>query len=510
MQRIQRLAVSVPLMALFMMICFGSSALAEDATETPEPAPMEAVAPEEAAAPAASEVVELAPAKTVEPPKYLGVLVEQSTKPAAPEPKREANVFTSAGKYIEIYGNVNLDLIYDTTRTNSGNWALFIKRNGGKHWSDDAAAVVPTGDKNDNEFQVNPRASRLGLNLKGQEIKEIGAKISAKAEIDFFGGDISTGDWKAVPRWRHLYFSLDWGWFEFLAGQTFDVISPMYPASIDNGATWWMGNTGGRRPQARLTFKPKFDDQGVFIGQIAVARPSTVSGHDNDGDGNNDGEDAGMPQIQWRLAVDRPLWTQKSFVVGISGHYQQEQTQTPIGLKKNDSFDSWSVIGELSMPIIDELVLRGEVFYGVNLKDIYGGALQGVNTYSGEAIAAMGFWADLTYTPLTWLKVAAGFAMDDPEDNDLPKPVSEVKDGQIVWANQSQYEAARWLTGVGFLRSTFTLGGGFSISAQYGYFFTEYRLIQSSPVGASTGGAVKTKKEMAVDHRAQTTFCYKF
>ena len=454
------------------------------------------------------------PPRPSNPPKTMGVLVEQSTKPAAPEPKREANVFTSAGKYIEIYGNVNLDLIYDTTRTNSGNWALYINRNGGKHWSSDANAVVPTGDKNDNEFQINPRASRLGLNLKGQEIKEIGAKVSAKAEIDFFGGDISSGDWKAVPRWRHLYFSLDWGWFEFLAGQTSDVISPMYPASIDNGATWWMGNTGGRRPQARLTFKPKFDDQGVFIGQIAVARPSTVSGHDNDdngdsnGDGNNDGEDAGMPQIQWRLAVDRPLWTQKSFVVGISGHYQQEKTQTPVGKKQNDTFDSWSIIGELSMPIIDELVLRGEVFYGVNLKDIYGGGLQGVNTYDGDTIAAMGFWADLTYTPLKWLKVTAGFAMDDPEDDDLPKPEQDATN-PAAWANQSEYEAARWLSGVGFLSSTFILGGGFSIAIQYGYFFTEYRLVQSNPVLIGSV-PTKLKKEMAVDHRTQTTFCYKF
>ncbi len=512
MEKFQRLVVILPILTLWMLLGPVSSVQAEDAAQ-PTVAPETEAAPEaaeEPAVPAASEVVNVKPAKVFEPPKpKKGVQVTVSEKKAE-EPKREANVFTSVGKYIEIYGNVNLDLIYDSGRTNSGNWMLFLKRNGGKHWSDDAGAVVSTGDKNDNEFQVNPRGSRLGLNIKGQEIKEIGAKISAKAEIDFFGGDVSTGDWKAVPRWRHLYFAVDWGWFEFLAGQTFDVFSPMYPASIDNGATWWMGNTGGRRPQARLTFKPHFDDQGVFIGQLAVARPSTVSGHDNDGDGNNDGEDSGIPQIQWRLAVDRPLWTQKSFVVGISGHYQQEKTQTPIGIKQNDTFNSWSVIGELSMPILEELVLRGEVYYGVNLKDIYGGALQGVNTYRGEEIAALGFWADLTYTPLNWLKVAAGFAMDDPEDDDLPNPETKTDNNLFVWANQSQYEAARWLTGLGFLRSTFTLGGGFSISVQYTYAFTEYRLIQSNPQLVGTGMAVKTARETAVDHRAQTTFCYKF
>ena len=41
--------------------------------------------------------------------------------------------------------------------------------------------------------------------------------------------------------------------FTILGGQTWDVISPLNPRSLNYSVYWWAGNIGYRRPQVRLT-----------------------------------------------------------------------------------------------------------------------------------------------------------------------------------------------------------------------------------------------------------------
>ena len=82
---------------------------------------------------------------------------------------------------------------------------------------------------------------------KGEDIQTGG-----RVEIDFYGGGAEN---KSNPMMRHAYLNLDWpkDKFSILAGQTSDVISPLFPDTLNYTVGWWVGNIGYRRPQIRLT-----------------------------------------------------------------------------------------------------------------------------------------------------------------------------------------------------------------------------------------------------------------
>ena len=85
---------------------------------------------------------------------------------------------------------------------------------------------------------------------------------------------------------RHAYLKLDWpkSRFNIIAGQTSDVISPLYPQTVNYSVGWWTGNIGYRRPQLRFTKAMRINKdvdlklEGAFARTIgrndAVASPN--------------------------------------------------------------------------------------------------------------------------------------------------------------------------------------------------------------------------------------------
>lgn len=479
----------------------------------PAEAPPAEIAPAEEppAEPASEEAAPIAEEPVMSDAELEAALKEMDAveEPAAEEKKPEKegeSLLTSLGNHFRLYGFLRMDIAYDTSRSEYGNWALWVLPN--RNFTrvridpkDEQNSIIErVTPNNNNELNITPRTTRFGLELKGEKIGSIGAEIKGKVEIDFYGGDRKKADWAAVPRWRKAYLALDWGWFELRAGQDADIMSSLYPNSANPGADWFMGNLGGRRPQLELNFKPEVGDEGRIWAQISIGRPGPVAEPDFDitfgkdenyeldlsdytmGDGNNDGEDSGIPMIQWRLAYQGKLWTNKDFIIGASGHYSVYSFRRRLwsGAENDIEYDtkeyfvkSYSMSGELQLPFFDWWVMRGEFFYGESLHDVYGNIAQSINKESlidglPEGIAGYGFWADMTFDPFDFWTIAIGYMNDTPDENTMPSRLE----------NYKLIEESRYKNRAAFIHNKFSLGKGFVTGFTYFHMMTDYKYVK--------------------------------
>ena len=75
----------------------------------------------------------------------------------------------------------------------------------------------------------------------------------------------------AAIRMRHAYTKLAWGDFNVLAGQTADVISPIWPIVNADLVMWGAGNLGDRRPQLRPEWTPAIGDSRLIVqGEVGL------------------------------------------------------------------------------------------------------------------------------------------------------------------------------------------------------------------------------------------------
>lgn len=299
---------------------------------------------------------------------------------------------------VDLYGYIKLDAAYDTSRTDTGNFA---------RW------VLPEGDnKNDRQFNITANQSRFGLNFNGPEFGN--AITRGKVEVDFYGGGAEN---KANIQLRHAYLEMLWHEYDFsiLAGQTSDVISPLNPPTVNYSVAWWAGNIGHRHPQLRLTKGLDLGSDSKLLLQGAVSRTIGDAWGFHPGD---TGEDAGFPTLQGRVAYSFPLLTSKPTTLGISGHWGQEEYDYDVqGLSKK--FDTWSLNLDLTLPLAQRLTLLGELWTGENLDDYSGGIGQGVNRTTLEEIAAWGGWAALSVNPWDCWTFNVGASLDNPRKRDL-------------------------------------------------------------------------------------------
>jgi len=315
----------------------------------------------------------------------------------------EAATRALSGFRFKPYGYIKLDAVYDDSRTNYGNFILY----------------VPDESKNDNnnEFNMTARQTRIGLDILAPESSDWEAK--GRIEIDFYGDGTAKHENKAEPLLRHAFLEVKKGRFSLLAGQTFDLISPLVPDVLNYTVGWAGGNLGYRRPQLRLTNIYPLNESSKLSMALAIARTSGIG----DFMGENVGENVGFPTVQGRLALTTKLLTKKDTVFGISGHYGEEEYQGRI--------KSWSLNGDFDIPLSDRVSVKGEVFVGYNLDDYFGGVFQGVNTTTQEAIRAIGGWMQVGYQHSKKWRYNVGLGIDDPRNDDLtynPDPTKNMRD----------------------------------------------------------------------------------
>jgi len=282
---------------------------------------------------------------------------------------------------VQLYGKIKFDAAYDSGRANSGNFARWVS----------------SGEKQrgDGQFNMTANETRLGLKFTGPQSEDL--KTSGLVEIDFY--DAGAPETAPRPRMRHAYMNLEWPKrkLSVLAGQTWDVISPLNPSVLNYTVQWWGGNIGMRRPQIRVTQGLSLSDDTDLTLQAALLR---TIGHNSGFDPGDTGEDAGFPSGQVRAAVTFPLFGKKKTTIGVSGHYGQEEYDRDATGSNIDVY-SWSGNIDANIPINTWLALKGEAFTGQNLDTYAGSIAQGVNVVGNDVseLRSSGGWFAFSLGP---------------------------------------------------------------------------------------------------------------
>jgi len=355
--------------------------------------------------------VQPSPGVSVTPPP----VVAPPPKPEGSQPadltesdiQKLKKLITSEKKFVvsrlalELYGFVKLDAAYDQARMQIGNYAGYVH-------SEDT-------NKNDNQFSMTARQTRLGLNITGPDGGSV--KTSGKVEIDFYGG---SGENKPNPMMRHAYLKLDWPDHDvsILAGQTSDVISPIVMPTVNYWVGWWVGDLGYRRPQIRVTkgFDVAQDTELEFA--LAATRTITNRRGPFTRSGGDTGEDAGFPTVQGRAGLTFPFVGDKPAKIGISGHWGEEEYDRDAS-DNNRNYVTWSGNLDLVLPITDWLALKGTAFTGENLDSYLGGIAQGRNPVTGKEISSHGGWVAACLGPWGKWRFNVGASADNVDNEDV-------------------------------------------------------------------------------------------
>jgi hypothetical protein len=304
---------------------------------------------------------------------------------------------------VDLYGFLKVDLAYDAHATDEGDFARWVASEG--------------ATTDDDELSVTVRETRVGLDLALP--KACGARASGKLEIDFYGGGTPNSN---TPRLRHAYLRLEWPacGLALLAGQTWDTHLPQNMPTINYSVGWWVGNLGFRRPQLRLT--KAFPLGAAREVQVEVAAARTITGRDTPFTPPfaDTGEDEGTPTAQGRLSLaGTSRWGARS-VLGLSGHWGREELDRAAG--GTSHFVTWSFGVDAALAVAPCWTLKGEAWRGRNVDAYLGGIGQGLNRAvvgAERGIDAWGAWLAVVHEAGARWTLAAGGALDDPQDGDL-------------------------------------------------------------------------------------------
>jgi len=346
------------------------------------------------------------------------------------------------GNKLKFYGFLRLDMLFDSQRPNNAQSILFI------------TSPDPRVGNSDGNFTMHPRLTRFGINYTGPRIAKLGdAKLSGQLETDFQNGGSES---RQIIRIRHAYLKLDWNEFSLLGGQTWDIVSPLFPTVNNDSLQWNAGNVGDRRPQFRAAYEPKAGrGKFSFIGGFGLT--GAIDSADLDANGVRDGEESSRPNIQARVGFAHPLGGKdRTASIGVSGFYGFLKTARPIGGRTD--FHSKLVNVDFTLPVLARLAFKGEGWWGRNMSDIRGGAGQGI-TSNGLEIRGRGGWGEANIKLSKYLSTNPGFSTDDPVDADIPL------NGRT--RNRSFFVANR-----------ITPGGNFILGADYLRWKTNFRGLQ--------------------------------
>lgn len=332
----------------------------------------------------------------------------------------------------------------------------------------------PRRENGDGDFTIHPRLSRLGLDTEAPPIRQLGdTKLTGKIEVDFFnfapGNAAATSNSRQFLRIRHAYGQLEHGDGRLLFGQTWDLISPLYPAVNYDVLMWNAGNIGDRRPQLRATWEPRVG-KGKASVAVAALDSSAIDGANRDGDFTLDGEEARRPMVQARAGINQPSWVKgQTWEVGVSGHNAEYRWNRAAAIEGRRVFSGNSVGLDVRLPVTSKLVLQGEGWIGRGLADVRGGIGQSINPLTGDAVHSKGGWAEALYQFNKVYTLGAGVTVDNPDDDDLPafgEGTSKTTNFDLVGRthNRAYYIANR-----------FNLGSGFLVGLDWMLFDTSYK-----------------------------------
>ena len=371
---------------------------------------------------------------------------------------------------VSFYGFLRVDAVWDDSRMQNHQYAM---------WALPEDAIVGLHDNS--HLTIYPRVTRFGIKVASIALSDE-ITGSGKIEIDFQNAGTES---RAGLRMRHAYFEVAYGAFTLLGGQTWQLLSPLYPEVHTDGVLWNAGNLGDRAPQVRLTCAPKTENGNVSIA-VSLGATGAVDAMDLDKNGLLDGASSALPNIQTRIGMEQTLYGERPVKAGLWGHYAKEETDKPFAGERG--WESWSAGFDLSLPLSSRVAIEGEGWTGSNLSDVRGGIGQNINVLTGCEIDARGGWAQLATKPTDQTQLYIGGSVDDPDDEDVPS----YEDVNAATLDATTY-TGRTLNWVGFLSARYRPWQPFQIAFEYYHWVTEYK-------GLETG----------IDNRVDLHFSYFF
>ena len=272
------------------------------------------------------------------------------------------------------------------------------------------------------QFGIDAKSTRLGMIVGGPNTCFLGQwfKTAGQVEVDFQGQFQYYN--KPGILLRRAFIEMGNSNWRFLAGQEWDLASPLNPNSLNWAVAFCAGNLGYRRPQLRvermLNHSSCFQTKVQFSINHSIAVDGCASTTDDVVDYN----------AKWPILEGRVGWTfgyrgkgGNPIVIGISGHIGEENYDFdfPVNPQYNADRITWSGNVDATIPLTSRLTLRGEFFAGENLSMLLGGINQGINLNTGEPIRSIGGWAELDYQWNSRLRSNFGYSIDDPLNQDL-------------------------------------------------------------------------------------------
>ena len=294
------------------------------------------------------------------------------------------------------YGYLALVGAWETNRTIPGEYPLYVQPRIG----DDAKSGA----------YFDMKSSRLGLMISAPELKSHpDVKIGAVFELDFQGAFSLEN--KPGVLFRKGYIELKNDDFLFLAGQTWDVYSPIFPNMLTYVPGIGCGNLGYRRPMIRYDrYFRTGNGRWEFQGAIAASLTNNLSAYSGE---RWDGKPADYPEIQYRIAKTFDKfgpWQQKA-AFGVSTLLAEKHYQ-------NATSDfhrfSWAVNFDAMIRFTEKTYISAEFFFGELLNSSFGGILQDINPYTLENVCSTGGWVSLSHDFTERLHSAVGLCIDDP------------------------------------------------------------------------------------------------
>ncbi|MFZ5979051.1 MAG: hypothetical protein ACOYVF_00320, partial [Candidatus Zixiibacteriota bacterium] len=308
-----------------------------------------------------------------------------------------AGVFAAEQKSYDLnwYGSFKLDGSFDQNLTSHGNFVMWVNQK--------------SYDADDQQFNMTANQTRFGVQLNNKQNDNV--SVTGQLEFDLYASvtNATIAENKAMLQLRHAYFSVNANNWQLIAGQTWDLLSPLNPATLNYPVLWGCGNIGYRRPQITLKYNLRPSENtsmsmagGFFrtIGSDLTPSFSLATGETNDA--ADDGTDAAIPSFQGQLDVNHKFESGASLRFGVSGLWGQMKSETSLG--NSETYESWAVNGHLMMNLSKRLGLSGEAYTGSNLGGYMGGI---INSSTIDGVNSTGGWGALWFKPVNKVKLSA-------------------------------------------------------------------------------------------------------
>jgi len=287
-------------------------------------------------------------------------------------------------------------------------------------------AVANTANDSSGFYNFSVRGSRLGFRVGNLDASLIGATGSLVLEYDVQGG--FTGSATATTRWQAALMrvrlangKIDWktpgGNIQFLAGQDFGLVGPVFANSVTYGTDPIFVRAGKiyrRTPQLRLTYGNTWD---MFTLNLAVGAfaASEADGVANDfGPGNR----SRVPDAEGRALFGLKVPGIFDGTANVAYHVHTRRYTTATSHR-----DLTAAIVSLGLDasITQWVQVKGEYYMNDGAEDGYAGLLAAVakptatdlTTY--KTLKTTGLWGQLTLKPLPFLWIAGGYGMAEAD-----------------------------------------------------------------------------------------------